>query len=318
LFKPAPHTVGETAGTNTDLANCFAPEFGGDCDASGVVSLAAGESKTCTITNTRKPTLTVNKVCNPTSDAGRFNLRIDGSTAGTGANAACGGTTGAVEVTLGSHTASETAGSNTDLGTYETPVFSGDCDASGVVSLAAGENKTCTITNTKQVTSNGRILPTATTCADYASGNATDLTTLLSTIKGNKINNTAPGVFFYYATVTKTGTQGIGFTQSVTSPISGFPKYVVQQEQAFVYTENCTKVATLTLTEGGTAGSDGSSLPAGTYILGIKFTPANVKGTEVPSDLQQSGDLLATHFYQATVNGAGQATTNASVKTTVK
>jgi hypothetical protein len=188
------------------------------------------------------------------------------------------------------------------------------------ITLAAGDDVTCTITNDddEPVPSNGRILPTATTCQDYASGNATDLTTLLATIRGNKIGTISPGVFFYYATVTKAAGEGVGFTQSVTSPISGFPKYIVQQDQAFLFTSSCTKVATLTLSDGGTAGSDGSSLPAGTYILGIKFTPANAKGTSVPSNLQDSGDLLATHFYQATVNGAGQATTNASVNTNVK
>jgi hypothetical protein len=317
------HTAGEAAGTNTDLANYAEPVFGGDCDASGVVSLAAGDNKTCTITNTHTPHLTVTKICSPTTDGGRFDLQIDGATAGTGDDAACGtGTTGAVEVSIGSHTAGEAAGTNTVLGDYFAPVFGGDCDANGVVSIAAGDNKSCTITNTRRpVVSNGRILPTATTCEDYASGNATDLTALLATIRGNKIGTISPGVFFYYATVTITAGQVIGFTQSVTSPISTYPLYVVQQGQAFLYTYNgssCTKVATLTLNSDGTAGSDGTSLAAGTYILGVKFTPANAKGTSVPTSLQDSGDLLATHYYQTTVNGTGQAATNASVNTNVK
>jgi hypothetical protein len=317
------HTASETAGTNTDLANYFAPVFGGDCNASGVVSIAAGDNKTCTITNTRRPKLTVTKICEPSTDPGKFDLQIDGATAGTGDDAACGtGTTGAVEVSIGSHTAGEAAGTNTNLGDYFAPVFGGDCDANGVVSIAAGDNKTCTITNTRRpVVSNGRILPTATTCEDYASGNATDLTGLLATIRGNKIGTISPGVFFYYATVTITAGQVIGFTQSVTSPISTYPLYVVQQGQAFLYTYNgssCTKVATLTLNSDGTAGSDGTSLAAGTYILGVKFTPANAKGTSVPTSLQDSGDLLATHFYQTTVDGSGQAATNASVNTNVK
>jgi Prealbumin-like fold domain len=113
------------------------------------VTLASGDNKTCTITNTAvPPKLTVNKTVVPSSDAGTFNLQIDGATAGTGANVGDGGTTGAVTVlTLGSHTVGETAGTNTTLSNYDT-VIGGDCSAAGAVSLALGDVKTCTITNT--------------------------------------------------------------------------------------------------------------------------------------------------------------------------
>ena len=147
VVTAASHTVSETAGTSTDLNN-YTSVISGDCAANGTVTLAAGDNKVCTITNTHKTTLTVNKVCDPTNDPGKFNLRIDGSTAGTGANAACGtGTTGAVVVTAASHTVSETQGTSTLLSNY-TPVIGGDCAADGTVTLAAGDNKVCTITNT--------------------------------------------------------------------------------------------------------------------------------------------------------------------------
>jgi hypothetical protein len=144
------HTASETAGTGTNLNN-YTAVIGGDCAADGSVTLAAGDAKVCTITNTRKPTLTVNKVCVPTTDGGKFNLRIDGSNAGTGADASCGGTTGAVVTSIGSHTVSETAGTGTNLNDY-TSVIGGDCATDGTVSLAAGQNKTCTITNTRKAT----------------------------------------------------------------------------------------------------------------------------------------------------------------------
>jgi hypothetical protein len=144
------HTVSETAGTGTNLAN-YVTVIGGDCAADGSVILAAGETKTCTITNTRKPTLTVNKACDPLADPGLFNLRIDGTTYG--GDKPCGGTTGPVVVSVGPHTVSETAGSGTNLVNYLT-VIGGDCAADGSVTLAAGENKTCTITNTRK----GRII----------------------------------------------------------------------------------------------------------------------------------------------------------------
>jgi len=120
----------------------------GDCAANGTVTLAAGDNKVCTITNTRVPRLTVNKVVVPSNDTGKFNLQIDGSTAGTGANVSNGGTTGAVQVTVAQHTVSETAGTGTVLTNYTT-VISGDCAANGTVTLAAGDNKVCTITNTR-------------------------------------------------------------------------------------------------------------------------------------------------------------------------
>jgi hypothetical protein len=145
LVTPGAHVVSETAGSGTNLAN-YDTVIGGDCAANGSVTVAGGETKTCTITNTRKPTLTVNKVCNPPSDTGLFNLRIDGTTYA--ANAPCGGTTGAIVLNIGAHTVSETAGTGTNLADYSVTI-GGDCNGAGSVTLAAGENKTCTITNLK-------------------------------------------------------------------------------------------------------------------------------------------------------------------------
>ena len=141
------HTVGETAGTGTVLTD-YTTVISGDCAANGSVTVAAGDNKVCTITNTRKPRLTVNKVLVPSNDTGLFNLQIDGNTAGTGANVGNGGTTGAQQVSIGSHTVGETAGTGTVLTDYIT-VISGDCAANGSVTVAAGDNKVCTITNTR-------------------------------------------------------------------------------------------------------------------------------------------------------------------------
>ncbi len=113
-------------------------------------SIANGQTKTCTVTNNDiSPTLRVIKDIVPDTDIGLFNLRIDGTTAGTGANVGDGGTTGFVPVNAGNHTVSETAGTSTTLSDYVS-VIGGDCAASGSVSLALAENKTCTITNTKK------------------------------------------------------------------------------------------------------------------------------------------------------------------------
>jgi len=50
IVSAGKHTVGETGGTGTGLG-AFFTVIGGDCADDGTVSLAPGESKTCTITN---------------------------------------------------------------------------------------------------------------------------------------------------------------------------------------------------------------------------------------------------------------------------
>ncbi len=139
------HTAGEVAGTGTNLSD-YGTVIGGDCAADGSVSLAAGDVKVCTITNTRHPILSVTKILDPPTDPGLFNLRIDGSIEA--ANVGNGGTTGPVVVSIGSHSVDETAGTGTDLLDFVS-VIGGDCAADGSVSLAAGDVKACTITNTR-------------------------------------------------------------------------------------------------------------------------------------------------------------------------
>ena len=126
------HVVSET--TDPDYTSVIS----GDCAANGNVTLAAGEAKSCTITNTfRQPSLTVTKVVvnagGGTKVFGDFALFIDGNPV----------TSGVVNPsTAGAHVVSETTDPD-----YSS-VISGDCAANGDVTLAAGETKSCTITNT--------------------------------------------------------------------------------------------------------------------------------------------------------------------------
>ena len=82
----------------------------------------------------------------PANDPGTFGLQIDGQTKATGGN---GTTTGSVELSSGAHTVAEIAAGGTNLANYVSSI-GGACQADGSVSLAAGENKTCTITNTRK------------------------------------------------------------------------------------------------------------------------------------------------------------------------
>jgi hypothetical protein len=155
------HTVSETAGTGTDLAD-YTSVVGGNCTpltpTSGSITLANGDSATCTITNQRNGsgvvtgTLTVNKVCVPPTDGGRFDLHIDSLRF---RDIPCGEGTGPVVLEAGDYTVSESGGTDTSLADYTT-VLGGDCAADGSVTVAAGGAATCTITNTRNP------IPTAT------------------------------------------------------------------------------------------------------------------------------------------------------------
>ena len=159
-------TVGETAGTGTDLSNY---ESSIACSGASTVSssnagplalgpLAAGAVVDCTITNKRKPQVKVTKQLQPAlGDPGKFNLQINGATEQP--DAGDGGTTGYVNVEVGSNpTVGETAGTGTNLSNYESSIA---CSGASTVSssnagplalgpLAAGAVVDCTITNKRK------------------------------------------------------------------------------------------------------------------------------------------------------------------------
>src|SRR5439155_17748385 len=98
------HSVSELAGTATSIAdytsaiactrNGSAAESGSGTSLSGI-GVAKDDVVVCTITNTRDTgTIEVRKNLSPTSDPGRFDLQIDGTTKT--ADPGDGDTTGAV------------------------------------------------------------------------------------------------------------------------------------------------------------------------------------------------------------------------------
>lgn len=148
LVGAGQHTVTETAGAGTSLTD-YTVTIGGDCDASGRITLWPGDQATCTVTNrSTRPRLTVTKTLLPAGDPGRFDLRIDGLTRTPGAGN--GASTGAVALAAGAHLVSEIASAGTRASDYQTEI-GGDCDATGHVTLAAGDDKTCTLTNTNKL-----------------------------------------------------------------------------------------------------------------------------------------------------------------------
>lgn len=145
------------------------------------LTIGVGDSATCTITNTLLPTLTVNKVVlnnSVVTETGMFDLLIDAHQYAT--DVGNGGTTGAHIVSVGTHVASELAGTNTDLGNY-IQNFSGDCDNLGQVTLAAGQNGTCTITNTRKT---GKIFIDKLLAGPYGDAQPTDWLFTITNVAG--------------------------------------------------------------------------------------------------------------------------------------
>jgi outer membrane protein assembly factor BamB len=159
---PGTYTVSEvaSAGSLANYDSSISCDLDGTPGPSGSgtsldVTVAAGDQLTCTITNQRKPTITVTKHLVPANDAGRFNLQIDGVTYA--ANAGNNGTTGSITVATGSHTVRETAGTNTvlDGNHYVSQISCTDgSSAHGTslnVTVTYGDAVTCTITNTRKL-----------------------------------------------------------------------------------------------------------------------------------------------------------------------
>ena len=178
ILNTGDHTVGETAGTDTDLADyaksieCKADNGAGAVVASTTgddagpltVSVTTGSDIVCVVTNTRETgKLEVTKDLSPSTDDGLFNLQIDGNTDTDATNVGDGGSTGEETLNTGSHTVGETAGTNTDLTDYQKSIECraengtgavvasvGTDNASLQVNVTTGSDIVCVITNTRE------------------------------------------------------------------------------------------------------------------------------------------------------------------------
>jgi len=148
-----------TAGTYTvseDVHTGYTSSFSGDCDSHGSVTLVAGDSKICTITNndiaippvsSHPATLHIIKVV--VNDDGGKAVVSDAivhvmNGVGDVAGSPAAGTSSpgkAYTIEAGTYSVSE------DFFPGYTVKISGDCSDSGIVKLAEGDDKTCIITN---------------------------------------------------------------------------------------------------------------------------------------------------------------------------
>jgi len=88
--------------------------------------------------------LRVDKSLTPSDDPGRFDLQINGSVQGTGANVTDRGTTGDVSVAAGPHVVSEAGAQGTDLADYDSEIVCRSRGGSGAV-VASGTGTSLTV-----------------------------------------------------------------------------------------------------------------------------------------------------------------------------
>src|SRR4029077_19506050 len=119
------------------------------------ITVAKGDAVVCTFTNTRNTgTIEVKKTLVPSSDAGTFDLSVDGAVKASGVGN--GGTTGAVSVNTGTHAASEAAHAGTLIGDYTSTwscstnggaATTGSGTSISGITVAKGDAVVCTFTN---------------------------------------------------------------------------------------------------------------------------------------------------------------------------
>lgn len=142
-----------------------------------------GDHITCVFTNSRDTgTLTIVKKLTPATDQGKFNLVINGQTVAS--NVGDNGTSEPITLPTGTHTASETAGTDTNLADYEssyvcmsgdTVVLKGDGTTIAQIDIAKDEDVVCSFYNNK-----GEILSEETPAVLVNTGTDTLVSSLVS------------------------------------------------------------------------------------------------------------------------------------------
>lgn len=132
-YSLAAGTYSVSEDTNTQ----YSASFSGDCDASGNVTLALGEDKTCIITNDDRPA-SINVVKTVVNDSGRTKVASDFPLFVSGTPVTSGATN---TFAPGAYIITETTDPD------YTQTFSGDCDVGGSLSLFPGDNRFCIVTN---------------------------------------------------------------------------------------------------------------------------------------------------------------------------
>jgi uncharacterized repeat protein (TIGR01451 family) len=158
-----------------------------------------------------------------------------------------------------------------------------------------------------------KIAPTATTCQQFTNGTAADLETLTYGVKGGKVNNVAPGVLFYFSKISNAPSTSFTITVPQSNNGGWGPMPIQNTGQIVLYNADCTKSSRQgTTTYNKTSGLvtvNVNSGTAGTYILGIKYSPSDLAGQAVTAPFP-----TVTYSFSTALNGSLITTSVDSVK----
>ncbi|MDP2586674.1 MAG: hypothetical protein Q8P32_02790 [Candidatus Komeilibacteria bacterium] len=281
-----------------DINALYTQSFSGDCDAGGNVTLAPGDDKTCTITNNDIPA-TINVVKTVINDDGG-NSSVGDFPLFVNSTSVVSGVTNTFAAPA-SYTVSETADSD------YTQVFSGDCDANGVINLVPGDNKFCIITNNdinRPVSGGGGFI----TMPDPPLIDVIKVPSPLALPGG-------PGLVEYTYTVKNIGTVpmiDVTLVGDSCSPIiltSGDSNFNQRLEVTETWVYTCSTTLTETHTNNVVAtgwhyGLSSVDIASATVIVGLPVVPPLIHVTKVPSPLSLlAGGGMVTYTKQVTNPG---------------
>jgi len=287
LLSEGEYTISEIPDSN------YTQSFSGDCDSSGVITLAANNVYTCLITNEEKTSnLKVTKVVinhGGSKIVSDFPLFVD-------ANPVVSGITNMFN--SGVHTVSETSYSN------YTQSFSGDCDSGGSVTLTTGVTKNCTITNEEligpTVTTNTPIVSITQTTAS-GGGNVTSDGGASVTARG-VVWDTVINPTIALSTKTSNGTGTGSFSSSLTSltcntlyHVRAYATNILGTSygsDVIFTTSACNTVPTVDSSTSTSITSSGATLGATVQSLGI------------PASISARGVCYSTSANPSLTNGA--------------
>jgi hypothetical protein len=282
---------------------------GGTQDGSNI-TLALGQSATCTITNDdNAPSLTLKKVVinddGRTSQPTAWILMAEGPTTFSGMGPSV---SNGASFDAGTYTLSESGPLDYAPSVWSC-VYTGTTTAVSAtdakVTVGLGEDITCTITN-DDVDQTGALLPTQTTCEMYRDDKWPPMYSAFTyQAKGNKIISLSPGVIFYYNTITAPESGSISVQETNTIPWK--PMLIQDLGQAILYTTDCRKASGVKVTASGTnpyTVTFSGAVPGQEYIIGIKYSPQNLVG-QVVTKGATSTYSWSTYFGVNYVPGSG-------------
>ena len=149
---PGNYSVSETVPAGWDLTSSACTSSIGDTETPGTIELDAGETVTCTFTNTKRGHIIVDKVTSPGGSSQSFSFDANGGSSPAYADFSLTDAATPNDQVLkpGAYSVTETVPSGWTLTSSTCTSSIADTETPGNIELDAGETVTCTFNNTQQ------------------------------------------------------------------------------------------------------------------------------------------------------------------------